>query len=73
MSEKVIKSEQEWKQETIARQYQVTRQAGTERAFTGKYWNTKDKGTYNCGFAVESLCSVRIPSLIPATGWPSFL
>jgi len=40
MSEKVIKTDQEWKQQLSPEQYQVTRQCGTERAFTAKYWNT---------------------------------
>ena len=46
MSEKVNKSDQEWKQELTPEQYQVLRKKGTERPFTGDYWKTKDKGTY---------------------------
>src|ERR1700757_4169526 len=48
MAEKVKKSEQEWRQQLSPEQFQVTRHAGTEPAFTGKYWKTKDQGTYNC-------------------------
>ncbi|MGA7944988.1 MAG: peptide-methionine (R)-S-oxide reductase, partial [Candidatus Sulfotelmatobacter sp.] len=48
MVEKMAKSESEWKQELTPEQYHVTREAGTEPAFTGKYWKTKDAGTYHC-------------------------
>src|SRR5690349_5663234 len=44
----VVKSEEEWKRMLTPEQYAVLRQKGTERAFTGKYWNTKDDGTYVC-------------------------
>jgi peptide-methionine (R)-S-oxide reductase len=71
MSEKVIKTEQEWKQQLSPEQYQVARQAGTERAFTGKYWNAKDKGTYNCVCCGEPLFSSDT-KFDSGTGWPSF-
>jgi peptide-methionine (R)-S-oxide reductase len=71
MSDKVTKTEQEWKQELSPEQYQVARQAGTERAFTGKYWNTKDKGTYNCVCCGEPLFSSET-KFDSGTGWPSF-
>src|SRR6266581_4676050 len=45
---KVVKSEAEWRHQLTPEQYQVTREAATERAFTGKYWKTKDAGTYHC-------------------------
>src|SRR5579863_10545604 len=48
MSEKVMKSEEEWKEQLSPEQYMVARKAGTETAFTGKYWKTKDAGTYAC-------------------------
>jgi peptide-methionine (R)-S-oxide reductase len=71
MSEKVSKTEQEWKQQLSPEQYQVARQAGTERAFTGKYWNAKDKGTYNCVCCGEPLFSSDT-KFDSGTGWPSF-
>jgi peptide-methionine (R)-S-oxide reductase len=71
MSEKVTKTEQEWKEKLSPEQYQVTRQCGTERAFTGKYWNTKDKGTYNCICCGEPLFTSDT-KFDSGTGWPSF-
>jgi peptide-methionine (R)-S-oxide reductase len=71
MSEKVTKTEQEWKEKLSPEQYQVTRQCGTERAFTGKYWNTKEKGTYNCVCCGEPLFTSDT-KFDSGTGWPSF-
>ena len=45
-AEKITKTEAEWKQKLTPEQYHVAREAGTECAFTGAYWNTKDAGTY---------------------------
>ena len=71
MVEKIAKSESEWKQELTPEQYHVTREAGTEPAFTGKYWKTKDAGTYHCVCCGEPLfdSSTKFDS---GTGWPSF-
>ena len=44
MAEKITKSEEDWKKQLSPEQYAVTRKAGTEPAFTGKYWKTKDAG-----------------------------
>ena len=71
MSEKITKSEQEWKQQLSPEQYQVTRQCGTERAFTGKYWNSKEKGVYNCICCGEPLFTSET-KFDSGTGWPSF-
>ena len=71
MSDKVTKTEQEWKEQLSPEQYQVTRQCGTERAFTGKYWNTKEKGTYNCVCCGEPLFTSDT-KFDSGTGWPSF-
>jgi peptide-methionine (R)-S-oxide reductase len=71
MTEKVAKNESEWKQKLTPEQYHVTREAGTEPAFTGKYWKTKDAGTYHCVCCGEPLfdSSTKFDS---GTGWPSF-
>jgi peptide-methionine (R)-S-oxide reductase len=71
MAEKVTKTEQEWKEQLSPEQYQVARQCGTERAFSGKYWNTKDKGTYNCVCCGEPLFTSET-KFDSGTGWPSF-
>ena len=48
MSDKIIKTDEEWKKELTPEQYRILREKGTERAFTGKYWNNFDLGTYIC-------------------------
>ena len=48
MSEKIVKTEAQWKEQLTAEQFDVTRKKGTERAFTGEYWDTKTPGTYRC-------------------------
>jgi peptide-methionine (R)-S-oxide reductase len=71
MAEKMVKNESEWKKQLTPEQYRVTREAGTEPAFTGKYWKTKDAGTYHCVCCGEPLfdSSTKFDS---GTGWPSF-
>jgi len=71
MADKVTKTDQEWKEQLSPEQYQVARQCGTERAFAGKYWNTKDKGTYNCVCCGEPLFTSET-KFDSGTGWPSF-
>lgn len=68
---KVTKSEEEWRRELSPEQYEVARQAGTERAFTGKYWDSKTPGVYHCVCCGEPLfdSSAKFDS---GTGWPSF-
>ncbi|MGH2828576.1 MAG: peptide-methionine (R)-S-oxide reductase MsrB [Actinomycetota bacterium] len=71
MTEKVIKSEQEWREELSPEQYEVLRGKATERPFTGKYVDAKDDGTYRCaGCGAELFDSdTKFES---GTGWPSF-
>lgn len=71
MADKITKTEQEWKQQLSPEQYNVTRHAGTERAFTGKYWDTKEDGTYNCVCCGAPLFSSET-KFNSGTGWPSF-
>ena len=71
MAEKVQKSEEEWRQELTPEQYQVLREKGTERAFTGKYADTKDPGMYRCAGCGAELFSSDT-KFDSGTGWPSF-
>ena len=71
MSEKVMKTEEEWKQQLTPEQYQVARQKGTETAFTGRYCNTKAKGIYRCVCCGSDLFSSDT-KFDSGTGWPSF-
>jgi peptide-methionine (R)-S-oxide reductase len=71
MTEKVIKTDEEWRKELSPEEYQVARKAGTEPAFTGKYWKTKDKGTYHCVCCGQPLFSADT-KFDSGTGWPSF-
>ena len=71
MSEKVEKTDQEWKAELTPEQYGVLREKGTERAFTGRYHATKDPGTYRCAGCGAELFSSET-KYESGTGWPSF-
>lgn len=71
MSEKIHKSDAEWRQQLTEEQYQVTRRKGTERAFTGAYWKTKDDGMYVCVCCGAPLFDART-KFDSGTGWPSF-
>jgi len=71
MPEKITKTEEEWKKQLSPEQYYVTRHAGTEPAFTGKYWKIKDKGTYHCVCCGAPLFTSDT-KFESGTGWPSF-
>ena len=71
MDTKVQKSEAEWKQLLTPEQFHVTRKKGTERAFTGAYYNNKEEGTYKCVCCGTELFTSKT-KYDSGTGWPSF-
>ena len=71
MSTKVKKSDAEWREQLTEEQFAVTRQNGTERAFTGKYWDCKAPGVYECVCCGQPLFDART-KYDSGSGWPSF-
>lgn len=71
MTEKITKPEQEWREELSDLTYHVTREHGTEHAFSGKYHDSKTKGTYTCACCGEPLFDSET-KFDSGTGWPSF-
>ena len=71
MSQKVVKTEEEWRKELTPEQYRVLREQGTERAFTGRLWDNHEKGAYRCAACGAELFTSET-KFDSGTGWPSF-
>jgi len=71
MTENETRKEKEWKEKLTEEQYRVLRLKGTERPFTGKYWNNKEKGIYYCAGCGTPLFDSK-SKFKSGSGWPSF-
>jgi peptide-methionine (R)-S-oxide reductase len=71
MTDKIEKSDQEWAVELTPEQFRIARKHGTERAFTGQYWDEKSPGIYRCVCCGEPLFDSNT-KFDSGTGWPSF-
>ena len=71
MNNKIEKTEAEWRDLLSPEQFRVSRQKGTERAFSGAYWDTKDDGIYRCVCCGQPLFDAKT-KFDSGTGWPSF-
>ena len=70
-TDKIVKTDTEWRAQLTDIQFHVAREHGTERAYTGEYWNTKASGTYRCVCCGQPLFSSDT-KYDSGTGWPSF-
>ena len=68
---KLNKTDREWQRELSPEEFRITRQKGTEPAFTGRYWNTKQEGIYTCRCCGTALFSSET-KYDSGSGWPSF-
>ncbi len=71
MKPPITKTEQEWRETLTPEQYRITRERGTERAFTGEYWDCHEAGTYRCVACGAELFSSQT-KYDSGSGWPSF-
>lgn len=71
MIDKIRKTDEQWREQLDAEAYHVTRRHGTERAFTGRYWDCKEVGTYRCVCCEQPLFD-STTKYDSGTGWPSF-
>jgi len=71
MADKIVKTENEWRQELTPEQYRILRQKGTERPFTGVYYKHKGEGVYRCAACGNELFSSET-KYESGSGWPSF-
>lgn len=71
MTERIVKTDEEWKQELTPEQYEICIRKGTEYPFSGKYVNSKEKGTYKCVCCGNELFDSN-DKFESGTGWPSF-
>lgn len=71
MTQKTQKTDEDLRQKLTPEQYHITQEGGTERAFTGKYWDSKEQGTYTCVVCGAELFSSDT-KFKSGTGWPSF-
>jgi len=71
MTAKINKTEEEWKKSLTPEEYQILRKKGTERAFTGEFWDHHEDGTYTCAACGQSLFA-SVTKFESGSGWPSF-
>jgi peptide-methionine (R)-S-oxide reductase len=71
MAERIAKTEAQWREQLTPEQYRILREKGTERAFTGAYWNTKSEGVYRCAGCGQELFDSQV-KYDSGSGWPSF-
>jgi peptide-methionine (R)-S-oxide reductase len=71
LKEKIHKTDEEWKKELTPEQFAICRDKGTERAFTGEYWNSHEQGIYRCACCGNELFTSET-KFESGTGWPSF-